>query len=81
MSSWWCALHGYNHPQLTPATKSANDAMSHAVWRYHPCPPLSCAANRLAMTPTAGVRFSRGLRLRSGRSGDENGVAVLAGER
>ena len=30
---------------------------------------------------TAGMRFSRGLRLRSGGSGDENGVAVLAGQR
>ncbi len=30
-------------------------------------PPLSCAANWWNDAATAGVRFSRGLRLRSGR--------------
>jgi len=55
LASWWCVIHGYNHPEITAAAKVQLDRMSHVMLGdiIHPC--AKRLAEKLIQITPAGL--------------------------
>lgn len=61
MSSWWCAIHGYNHPEMNRALESQLKDMAHVMFgglTHRPAVVLAEKLVKLTPEPLQSVFFS-----------------------